>query len=321
MRCDLINHHAVTACSVSIHTPTWGVTALQLRLMQVTQFQSTHLHEVWRRRGIIFIRTIVSIHTPTWGVTMPFFVLNSIHSVSIHTPTWGVTRATSTVVIHSVVSIHTPTWGVTRFARWCWFYYDCFNPHTYMRCDDLHSDADSIMAVSIHTPTWGVTPVYTVSNQLLYVSIHTPTWGVTNGCYHFTSIAGVSIHTPTWGVTQEFLILMFNQNVSIHTPTWGVTPLEHNAKASEEVSIHTPTWGVTDQAQVDHEDHKFQSTHLHEVWLKRIQPSTNRISFNPHTYMRCDDLIVAAICGESKFQSTHLHEVWHYYHNHELYNT
>ena len=32
----------------------------------------------------------------------------------------------------------------------------------------------------------------------------------------------------------------------------------------------------------------FQSTHLHEVWLSNYSLSLSYIRFNPHTYMRCD---------------------------------
>ena len=32
---------------VSIHTPTWGVTKLTMDALNLQQFQSTHLHEVW----------------------------------------------------------------------------------------------------------------------------------------------------------------------------------------------------------------------------------------------------------------------------------
>ena len=36
----------------------------------------------------------------------------------------------------------------------------------------------------------------------------------------------------------------------------------------------------------------FQSTHLHEVWLRAvILPSSALLCFNPHTYMRCDRVI------------------------------
>ena len=77
--------------------------------------------------------------------------------------------------------------------------------------------------------------------------------------------------------------------VSIHTPTWGVTPCCRNSRPEHCVSIHTPTWGVT------------------MTWM-----TTNcaAMSFNPHTYMRCDISPILLLSIARMFQSTHLHEVW-----------
>ena len=134
---------------------------------------------------------------------------------------------------------------------WKWAtsnYQWCFNPHTYMRCDQL--------------------TIYT--NQHLTVSIHTPTWGVTQTKWQLTKLLYVSIHTPTWGVTLN--------NGHIHYQC--------------EVSIHTPTWGVTVCNRKRTYQYKFQSTHLHEVWLSDVRRrDIKRVCFNPHTYMRCDNKI------------------------------
>ena len=54
------------------------------------------------------------------------------------------------------------------------------------------------------------------------------------------------------------------------------------------VSIHTPTWGVTWNKTNEWNSPKFQSTHLHEVWLHLFLSSRPFLCFNPHTYMRCD---------------------------------
>ena len=88
---------------------------------------------------------------------------------------------------------------------------------------------------------------------------------------------------------------------------------------------HTDSWSL--KAAV-----KFQSTHLHEVWLIILIGLLFSMSFNTHTYMRCD--VLNKPCAESYFcfnphtymrcdfgflltspagigfQSTHLHEVW-----------
>ena len=70
MRCDTATCGAGTRATVSIHTPTWGVTP------------PFALLSVWMS---------VSIHTPTWGVTNNINAPIEATKVSIHTPTWGVT--------------------------------------------------------------------------------------------------------------------------------------------------------------------------------------------------------------------------------------
>ena len=83
-------------CSVSIHTPTKGVTSFKKfanktkkfqsthprRVWQTTMtspllhlmFQSTHPRRVWRSYRLLLIwYSSVSIHTPTKGVTLPSF--------------------------------------------------------------------------------------------------------------------------------------------------------------------------------------------------------------------------------------------------------
>ena len=142
----------------------------------------------------------------------------------------------------------------------------CFNPHTYMRCD-------------VYTRT--------VSRKLK-VSIHTPTWGVTVNVSHCINNCAVSIHTPTWGVTFGWILILVLSTVSIHTPTWGVTLSILEQNCSTFVSIHTPTWGVTSTRGQYRGNWKFQSTHLHEVWL----------------------LMLVTVSTIVLFQSTHLHEVW-----------
>ena len=157
MRCDRAGNSLTTWLTVSIHTPTWGVTISSWTISVGKEFQSTHLHEVWRQRSLHIPPTIsfnphtymrcdkhyanlptynkVSIHTPTWGVTKRRKSRQRDNHVSIHTPTWGVTLETVYTAGKYLVSIHTPTWGVT-------------------------GSAECVVAggkVSIHTPTWGVT--------------------------------------------------------------------------------------------------------------------------------------------------------------------
>ena len=135
MRCDNAANCVWSKLSVSIHTPTWGVTVIVTATDSISMFQSTHLHEVWLNRSFVSkrhkgfnphtymrcdtatcgagTRATVSIHTPTWGVTPPFALLSVWMSVSIHTPTWGVTNNINAPIEATKVSIHTPTWGVT----------------------------------------------------------------------------------------------------------------------------------------------------------------------------------------------------------------
>ena len=69
--CDFFNHIAkVRIKTVSIHTPTQGVTELY---------------------DIVCEWLIVSIHTPTQGVTVASVNQCIMQHVSIHTPTQGVT--------------------------------------------------------------------------------------------------------------------------------------------------------------------------------------------------------------------------------------
>ena len=145
--------------SVSIHTPTQGVTKPLLPFLCPCK---------------------VSIHTPTQGVTLYNLIERTIITVSIHTPTQGVTynrqnklnrqgfnphtHAGCDYTLGIVdrwkrVSIHTPTQGVTNRTMRTFF----------------------AQVVSIHTPTQGVTNLASASfNRTSCVSIHTPTQGVTS---------------------------------------------------------------------------------------------------------------------------------------------
>ena len=141
-----------------------------------------------------------------------------------------------------------------------------FNPHTYMRCDNI--------CHSIVIPSDSFNPHTYMRCDRRGIGI-SPRWRV-------------SIHTPTWGVTRVLLTYTVKEDVSIHTPTWGVTFHPRSWKPIREVSIHTPTWGVTMTFLEYKDKEEFQSTHLHEVWLRWHGWYWNHRGFNPHTYMRCD---------------------------------
>ena len=167
-----------------------------------------------------------------------------------------------------------------------------FNPHTYMRCDISSLGISSYLAKFQSTHLHEVWPLillicfmiisfnphtymrcdveFDVLRHSSDVSIHTPTWGVTFKTLYPCHIYEVSIHTPTWGVTYDVSFLAEYLTVSIHTPTWGVTAQLPYRCYQIQVSIHTPTWGVTCPVRCIQQNPKFQSTHLHEVWLPQI---------------------------------------------------
>ena len=144
---------------------------------------------------------------------------------------------------------------------------ECFNPHTYMRCDRMPSFRWHLhICFNPHT--------YMRCDPRFFISL-LMSRSFNPHTYMRCDRAGNSL--TTW------------LTVSIHTPTWGVTKKELMEQAWQYVSIHTPTWGVTRRLRAtDRVNVKFQSTHLHEVWQKRYTWINMHNSFNPHTYMRCD---------------------------------
>ena len=168
-------------CLVSIHTPTWGVTARSPITIQMLQFQSTHLHEVW------------------------LLVLDWIHIlvISFNPHTYMRCDIHNSLSLSIKESFNPHTYMRCDFSTVAnCINLSCFNPHTYMRCDQKARGWLVRMEVSIHTPTWGVTKTHNYSDVAEVVSIHTPTWGVTRALISLCSKYSVSIHTPTWGVTQ-----------------------------------------------------------------------------------------------------------------------
>ena len=158
MRCDWSLFLQQSQQNVSIHTPTWGVTYLTGVHVRYVMFQSTHLHEVWHVMRLFknLVQKFQSTHLhEVWLGGVRFGRISE--RVSIHTPTWGVTLYDVSSFVSFEVSIHTPTWGVTLIFPSQQATVRCFNPHTYMRCDNPFPDGFDFFDVSIHTPTWGVT--------------------------------------------------------------------------------------------------------------------------------------------------------------------
>ena len=143
---------------VSIHTPTWGVTAYIRIEEPILSFQSTHLHEVWPHlpQGTCIY---IGFNPHTYMRCDIHRLLVQGQSLSFNPHTYM--RCDSNSPQHSQLT-------------------ECFNPHTYMRCDPFNPDSsESQEIVSIHTPTWGVTYQRIEQFLSIFVSIHTPTWGVT----------------------------------------------------------------------------------------------------------------------------------------------
>ena len=137
MRCDdaIIIHCSATR--VSIHTPTWGVTAPSLKSVAGSYtFQSTHLHEVWQSNTQLMIYALgFNPHTYMRCDYDRPPIKQAILRFNPHTymrcDDQGLFRRDG----EFLVSIHTPTWGVTSSCQWLLGWLWCFNPHTYMRCD------------------------------------------------------------------------------------------------------------------------------------------------------------------------------------------
>ncbi len=186
-------------------------------------FQSTHLHEVWQKRGGINYgnRKFQSTHLhEVWpandGKLTMDALFQSTHLHEVWPPVFigGMTQY--------IVSIHTPTWGVTSlFGVFCVFFlFQSTHLHEVWPHEIIHLFCNK---VSIHTPTWGVTLlIWTVQSVRFSFNPHTY-MRCDDSMEKLVDICKVSIHTPTWGVTCMWMFLQPSVLVSIHTPTWGVT--------------------------------------------------------------------------------------------------
>ena len=236
------------ARSVSIHTPTQGVTFYHL--LKINFYP-------------------VSIHTPTQGVTIsPHSRRPTGRSFNPHTHA-GCDPGTGYLACRiPAVSIHTPTQGVTKFVFYFFMCHNCFNPHTHAGCDGSWVFwFNKFQGFNPHTHA-GCDIISMILLCVIMVSIHTPTQGVTSETLLYSCWSGVSIHTPTQGVTGNIGYLNYKSNVSIHTPTQGVTP--------KAISILTALFGFNphthagcDLLKVGQNSWlaKFQSTHPRRVWL------------------------------------------------------
>ena len=171
-----------------------------------------------------------------------------------------------------------------------------FNPHTYMRCDTKNMEKPGTFAVSIHTPTWGVTRRRSANNlhrEFQSTHLH-EVWPYRDWIETvYTSFQSTHLHEVWLGMESVPAVELMFQSTHLHE-VWQQFLADKSCP--DLVSIHTPTWGVTYiQDLISTNQHWFQSTHLHEVW--RYHQANERFygSFNPHTYMRCDFLVLPSI--------------------------
>ena len=132
--CDTVQRRLLCKDSVSIHTPTQGVTRRRKRNVGRYCF-NPHTHAGCDYRSLkIWGRKKVSIHTPTQGVTVaPNYAGVLMEFQSTHPRrVWPLNRCT-----------------IGERGG--------FNPHTHAGCDTPNLPLSVIRKVSIHTPTQGVT--------------------------------------------------------------------------------------------------------------------------------------------------------------------
>ena len=109
------------AFDVSIHTPTQGVTKLDISNVPTEN---------------------VSIHTPTQGVTLDQAAVAALEAgFNPHTHA-GCDKQLDKETRNLLVSIHTPTQGVTFCSTMITRVLLCFNPHTHAGCDGAIGKTD-----------------------------------------------------------------------------------------------------------------------------------------------------------------------------------
>ena len=167
--------------SVSIHTPTKGV---------------THSCSV-----IIFILRRFNPHTHEGCDAAYLAVIPSINCFNPHTHE-GCDVLQNAEWAYNTVSIHTPTKGVTPFALPLQGVRLCFNPHTHEGCDKVFMSASSTIAsFNPHTHEGCDTSSLETSFSASSFNPHTHEGCDISDLAAFSSGLCVSIHTPTKGVT------------------------------------------------------------------------------------------------------------------------
>ena len=157
MRCDGKDRIIDDVQFVSIHTPTWGVT-IKIKIIKIMkEFQSTHLHEVWRSEGLNALGT-VGFNPHTYMRCDIKFLIATLLIVSFNPHTYmRCDECEAERIALEKVSIHTPTWGVTP-VTWNISKLSLFQSTHLHEVWLVRAYTDFFLdRVSIHTPTWGVT--------------------------------------------------------------------------------------------------------------------------------------------------------------------
>ena len=180
MRCDFAHQSWKPDMAVSIHTPTWGVTAGHCRRFWYRPFQSTHLHEVWL--ALVWnLSSPIGFNPHTYMRCDVALVWNLSSPIGFNPHTYmRCDKRDGSIKPIFTVSIHTPTWGVTSNTAWSITSSQFQSTHLHEVWRQQSQWYKYRFPVSIHTPTWGVTDGYRFYGSYVNVSIHTPTWGVTN---------------------------------------------------------------------------------------------------------------------------------------------
>ena len=305
--CDTDLSALSVRATVSIHTPTQGVTPLlvmllvhrlsfnphthagcdlldSLKKVAITLFQSTHPRRVWLDFFRCFFLSVhVSIHTPTQGVTAVLQQLASEKSVSIHTPTQGVTMAQARASMINAVSIHTPTQGVTKLNRY-WI--------------------SILMFQSTHPRRVWLLEVGLVLLISMFQSTHPRRVWLWLRLVPLCLTLFQSTHPRrVWHTSVYIHLLIKRFNPHTHA---GCDGFPANITDIIVVSIHTPTQGVTFRQLSISFLNMFQSTHPRRVWPILVRIQLHYFGFNPHTHAGCDRRFpVFAICSISFNPHTH----------------
>ena len=148
---------------------------------------------------------------------------------------------------------------------------ECFNPHTYMRCDlpsgFLHILGLRFQSTHLHE-VWHTWFIY-VRGDSMFQSTHLhEVWpSRTDSRSRLLVFQSTHLH-EVWQLSRYLVIRHFCFN-------------PHTYMRCDYASLN---WAATFPV--------FQSTHLHEVWPNSSKLTFAWAGFNPHTYMRCDTLIL-----------------------------